>query len=273
MHGDSAKWATCLLALVVSACSDQPDVHTPRSGQTDSATPRQVDQSGPDRGRSHVPAGTRATSRVPPELQFPGIPSVQIADSWETRLARMGEADRKWLERINASYAGALAFGDRKQQEWMIANGYPMPEEWLAARAMTDATLKRLAESGNAKARIFFIDRVAERSALANADGRGVDPSRADDRELLGDLGRAQAMVWRLSEDGRSPFAPLLAGRFQRANASSNSPEFLAAGIIEAGRRGDPRSDALLRAFVAANPNVDMARVRSILDTWQRPGT
>lgn len=256
-----------LLSVMLTACVD-PDGAGAGSGQD------------PERGRSGATELLRrkpddvaaanvqlATSRVPHELQFPGVQSVQIGDSWQHRLSSLSERDREWLERVNSSYAGALAFEDRKQQEWMIANGYPMPEEWLASRAMTDPTLERLAKSGNTKAQFFHIDRVAERSVSANADGKGIDPSDPDGQALLFALGRTSGMVQQLEENVQSPFAAIVAGRFFRANASYDNSARLAAGIVEAGRRGDPRADRLLREFMAAHPTLTMAEVNALVDS------
>lgn len=273
MRVDPKMILCSMLLIVLVACSDPAGVNAPPV-----ADPAQARLHDPDSSRrpQQVHDLPRHTSiRITRELQFPGVQSVQMADSWEHRIAQMNPRDREWLETVNANYAGALAFEDRKQQEWMIANGYPMPEEWVAARAMSDEALGRLAKSGNEKAQFFHIDRVAERASAENEDGDGIDMSDPDDQPLAIAVARATAMAWRLSEKSEGPFASFVEGRLLRANASYDNSARLAAGIVEAGARGDPRADRLLREFLAAHPAVTMAEVNSMVEAGRpaaRPG-
>lgn len=258
------------LLVMLSACTDRTGAGIEPASHQGQVPAGDAESGWPKSG--NVAAGAqRNASRVPRELQLPGVQSVQMADSWGQRLAPLSKPDREWLEDVNASYAGALAFEDRRQQEWMIANGYPMPEEWLASRAMSDRALEQLAKSGNPKALMFHVERLAQRSESANEGEKGIDPSDPAGQELLFALGRASGMIQQLEEAYQSPFVPIVAGRFRRANASYDYPAPLAAGIVEAGQRGDPRAARLLGEFMAAHPTLTMAEVNALVDAGSSP--
>lgn len=115
-----------------------------------------------------------ATAR-PQDGRFvlPGVRDVVRAPSATELLARYPEAQRAELQRFYASYGHAegvsrysfsnvMEFKNEAQLDWLIRNGFPMPDEVLAAAAMSDSQLLDLAKAGNLKAGAFLLRRRSE---------------------------------------------------------------------------------------------------------------
>lgn len=192
-------------------------------------------------------------------MRYPGQTSLEAAPSWEARLAKLPERDRAYLEAVNGRYYGALAFANEQEQRELIALGFPMPEEWLAARDTPDAELERLAIAGNQKARMFHIDRVSERVAPV-LTVRGFENTPGD-QELFRQFVDATAMVANLLHDTRSPFVAYLAGRVVSSGTLGGQPEAIAASFQLARELGDPRADSFRDAFLDQHPGMDVATV------------
>ncbi len=194
---------------------------------------------------------------APAAIRYPGQVSLEAAASWDARLATLPERDRAYLETINGRYYGALVFANEQEQRELIALGFPMPEEWLAARDTPDAELERLATGGNRKARMFHIDRVSERVAPV-LTVRGFE-NTPDDQELFRQFVGATAMVANLLHDTRSPFVAYLAGRVVSSGTLGGQPEAIAASFQLARELGDPRADSFRDAFLDQHPGMDVA--------------
>src|SRR5690606_27513218 len=54
-----------------------------------------------------------------------------------------------------------FSFRTVEQLRWLLSQGYPTPDDVLAAEVMTDAELEDLASAGNFKAAAFYLDRKA----------------------------------------------------------------------------------------------------------------
>lgn len=200
---------------------------------------------------------------IPQRWQLPNIGEVERADSWEDRLAELPASDQEWLRMLNDRYAGALAFASPEDQQWLIQQGFPMPEEWLAARGLHETELERLAESGNLKAQILFIDSVISEIGPVRASGRGLDNSQ-EDRKLLSRLARATTMVTLMMESTQSPFTAYLEGAVLSAGAQYNPPEYVASGIMLARDLGDRRAEELRQAYQRSHPEMDSSLVLSL---------
>lgn len=195
---------------------------------------------------------------APATMRYPGQTSLEAAPSWDARLAKLPERDRAYLEAVNGRYYGALAFASLQEQRELVALGFPMPEEWLAARDTPDAELERLATAGNQKARMFHIDRVSERVAPI-LSVRGFE-SAPDDEELFRQFVGATAMATRLLQDTRSPFAAYLAGRIMSSGTLGGQPEAIAASF-QLKDLGDPRADRFRDSFLEQHSGMDVATV------------
>lgn len=145
---------------------------------------------------------------APATMRYPGQTSLEAAPSWDARLAKLPERDRAYLEAVNGRYYGALAFASLQEQRELVALGFPMPEEWLAARDTPDAELERLATAGNQKARMFHIDRVSERVSPAARHSQSLCRLPRRQNNVFRDAGRPARGYCRVLSIGEGPGRP-----------------------------------------------------------------
>ena len=193
---------------------------------------------------------------IPRRWQLPTLSEVESADSWGNRLAELPASDQEWLRLLNDRYGGSLAFASPEEQQWLIQQGFPMPEEWLAGRRLHETELEQLAERGNLKAQMLFIDSVISEIGPVRASGSGLDNSQ-EDRKLLSRFARATSMVTLMMESTQSPFTAYLEGAVLSAGAQYNPPEYVASGIMLARDLGDRRAEELRQAYQRSHPGMD----------------
>lgn len=125
-----------------------------------------------------------------------------------------------------AFYSGydrvAIEFATKEQLAWLINNGYPMPNDIVAASRMSDTELLKLHQQGNALAGIFLLDRVAFNSDEMAPAERSKLNSIATDILVRG-----------------SPFAGYVYSRYQLSKGDSHSA---LAGYAWAAWLGDTRA-------------------------------
>lgn len=242
---------TMLFIVLVACTSRQSPVSEPRENPPLQAEELPV--------TAVSTAGQSLWIEVPTTMRYPGQANLEAAVSWEARLAKLPDRDRVYMKAINDRYYGALEFANEQEQRELTAQGFPMPEEWLAARDTPDAELERQAIAGNQKARMFHIDRVSERVAPV-LTVRGFENTPGD-QELFRQFVDATAMVANLLHDTRSPFAAYLAGRVVSSGTLGGQPEAIAASFQLARELGDPRADSFRDAFLDQHPGMDVATV------------
>lgn len=196
---------------------------------------------------------------IPERLRFPGIASVEVAVSWNERVAKLSIADRNYLAEISARYFGSIEFSDEAEQHRLIEQGFPMPEEWLAARDMPDRELERLARAGNLKAQMFQVDRVSEHLGPVLAE-RGLK-NTPQDKELFRQFVETSRMAEELLSSTHSPFAAYLNGRIFSAGSQGNPPEPIAGAFQLAKDLGDQRADNYRSVFMQSYPDMNAEAV------------
>lgn len=184
---------------------------------------------------------------LPGGFALPSVDHVKQATTWQDRLSTLTHSERQRMESLNQRYYGMLEFNSEEEQRKLVALGFPMPEEWLAADAMSDAELARLAKANSPKGAIFYANRqldkfIASKQRLTEEGRYGdLDPSVFDPKvEALVYAGKALALT-------RSPFAAYLYGSVHAA--MFNDRESTAAAISVARSLGDPRSSSLAQAL------------------------
>ncbi len=163
---------------------------------------------------------------------------------------------------LNDRYAGALAFDSTEEQQKLVQQGFPMPEEWLAAQRMPDAELEALANEGNIKAQMINIDRVSSQIGAVRATGRGLTTSQPD-MALFNRVTAANTTVLELMRRTKSPFAAYLDGQINSAMSQGNPAESMASAIMLAGDLGDRRADSLLTTYMHAHPGMNAGTITS----------
>ncbi len=175
---------------------------------------------------------------------LPGLSSVERSSSWDRRLEKFSADDREYLNAVNQSYFGSLAFYSDGEQESLVAKGFPMPEEWIAASTMSDSELLRLSQEGNLKAQIFYIDRVMSEFAPKLKSG-GLDSHSKKGVDDILKLNAAKMMALGRVAETRSPFSAYQAGLFLQQTSHGQDPS-MAAGAFQLARElGDERANGL----------------------------
>lgn len=206
------------LLLVLVACSEGSHKHQAEERAT--APP-------PDSSLSAGVNHQSQSANIPrialtPALRLPGHESLRSFSSWQQALAANTAEDGKYLEELNSQFLGALGFQNEQEQRDLIRQGFPMPEEWIAAKLMTDGALSRLANEGNLKAQMLFANKVAEQLQSVRGS-RGLDLDDPQDRVLFDEASQSMAYITDLLKQ-RSAFSAYLAGRYYSATSRDHRP-------------------------------------------------
>ncbi len=154
------------------------------------------------------------------------------------------------LEKFNERYADAIAFRTEGEFQWMEEQGFPLPEEILAAAQMSLSELRSLAENGDQKAQFLYLDRALEkvRDLRDSYLRSGISPEGLREIPEYGDALIEAAYAKGFVSKSESPFAGYLMAEFSRA-AFANQYGYMA-GLLYASDRGDARAHTKLRSFV-----------------------
>lgn len=205
---------------------------------------------------------------IPTELVF--LPSLRVpaSNSWDDSLVKANGSDKQMLEAVGARYSGALYFRTKEEQAELARQGFPMPEEWIAASRMSVEELERLAEGGNLKARMFYSDRVSSQLA-AKQSGRkpGMIPEGTTEQELIALSGKSLSAGSSLMRDTGSPFAAYLYGVALSSVAAGAPLEPIAGSFFAARDRGDTRANGFMRDFTQRHPQLNMQSVMAVHST------
>ena len=125
--------------------------------------------------QSSSPHLDQKNSRINEKIKIPAkyalFPEslVPLVDSWDSLVDSLSEEERAIAERLRFTYPEAYQFSSAEQLQWMVENGYPMPEEYLLARELGQEKLVGLAKAGNQKAVMLAYDLILDESSR-NAD-------------------------------------------------------------------------------------------------------
>lgn len=249
--------------------------HSGSSSTTETTAAGIVDTQQSDEAAADI-AGDRAQSLIqsghialPQSLRLPGVDSVRAAPSWREAVTLYSADEQRFLRARSAAYFHVLQFGSEQQQRQMIEQGFPMPEEWLAARNIPDEELKRLAETGNAKAQMFYIDRsISVLSAVLSQ--RGLDTKNAQDMQLLQLYASISTLTRSRFRDTKSPFAAYQLGLFETRASQTQSPEPFAASIHIAAELGHTGADQIANVFHQQHPGLNAGTVMHFYQSMRK---
>ena len=224
------------LVLLLASCTPQREVAAPAAAATVAT-----------RRGDGVPRSRAGELKVPDRLRFTSVGYVREADSWDARLETMTSSERARLEALNARYFGMLGFDSAEEQRKLAEAGFPMPEEWLAADAMSDEALATLAKANSPKGSIFYANRELDRFHEAKQQMIDAGQYRELDRSVM--RPKVEAMVYAANALAltRSPFAAYLYGSVYEQ--LFGDPAYTAAAISVAGALGDKRAGDLAHEF------------------------
>lgn len=200
---------------------------------------------------------------MPTNLRFPGVENVETGPSWAVRVSKLPESNQAYLSEVSTRYYGSMEFLGEDEQRELVEQGFPMPEEWLAAQNLPIEELRRLAEQGNVKAKMFYIDRISQEISPVLSRGDGLDPTTPDGRVQMERVVRARLMADELLQRTSSPFAAYLAGRIKTSMTFETPPEVFAGSFELAKDLGYSRAGQLQGKFFAEHPGMDASVVMS----------
>lgn len=243
-----------LVLLVLSGCKKEsvlPPVNvTPKS--------EAVDLLQPNMGAAVIPGNQEAGHADP--FRSSSTHYVQGMKTWDEIMRSIPPDDARYLRKINANYFGAISFSSPEEKSYLKSSGFPLPEEWLTAKSMSDQELKGLSDSGGVKAKAFYLDRLIERAS------EYLDLRESDDVAYRNSLGakyslQAYELTAQIQAVNKSPFRGYLLGSaYSRLNYPA-SPEAGAAGMFVAYGSGDKRALNILSDYESKHPNMDISKI------------
>lgn len=193
---------------------------------------------------------------IPLRFQLPGVSYALSAPSYKEWLAQYPGYKQERIRAFNEKHLGVYRVNSREQVAWMARNGYPMPEDVLAAEGMSDAALQELAEQGNDKAVFLLIERHDAELAAYLAKGG----TRNDYFSGPGGDQRSQVNIKlrQLLEESNSPYkgyvqAAEAIGRADMAQRDIDAQ--VIAGLSWAQSLGDMRASQFIREYVGSDPD------------------
>lgn len=204
------------------------------------------------------PVAADSTVAIPPRFQLPGVAGAQSGSSFREWIAKYPPDQQAKITAFGKKHFGVYSVNSPRQVAWMAANGYPMPEDVIAADSLSDTQLRELAERGNDKAGFLLrernIDTIVAKLAYYRAQGKtdtdfwSGDPTA---RQLSDD----DSTTTRLLQQSRSPFK----GYMQALDALRRDEQLgkdaaIIAGLAWAGSLGDFRATQFVMAYAADDP-------------------
>lgn len=160
----------------------------------------------------------------------------RVFPSWAAEVQHYGGQEQRLLLDVAERYGPAVSYGSPEEQAQLAAMGFPSAEEWLSASRLTDAELETRARSGDAKAKAFFADRLAQRLAAQKSGSAAEGTASA---AMLGIASSATVAADEAFAARPTPFTAYVYG-YQRSVLQGNDNPRIAA-MIMARQLGDKR--------------------------------
>lgn len=226
--------------VATSATNKTPRVATPAPGKSEQ----------PSIHATHVQAGAFAI--IPARWRFDGITETRTASDGMKWLNSYPPEDMPIFIKFNLSHPYVWNVISADQITWMAANGFPMPEDVIAAAGMSDEQLRDAAESGSMKGKFFYYERLRDEKNTQFLDlkkhGGTASDFAATHVNLVAEVERMRKIV-SLSD---SPYLGYLeASRAIWIDDPKYRGEVMAGGLALAYFRGDDRAGNALLALAA----------------------
>ncbi|MEO9079769.1 MAG: hypothetical protein ABI268_10705 [Rhodanobacter sp.] len=197
------------------------------------------------------------TAAVPIQFQLAKVARVRTAPSFQEWLAQFPLHQQAQISAFNESHFGVYRVNSREQVAWMAENGYPMPEDIVAAEGLADRDLLKLANQGNDKAAFLLAER-QNKELVSFLDEGGKRSAYFDGMEGR-NRSNEHATIDRLVEQANSPYKGYLQASEALSGLYAGQPQevtdaYVIAGLIWAGQLGDARAGAYADDYGGANP-------------------
>lgn len=211
-----------------------------------------------------------ATDKPVPKVSLlPGV--ANAAESWDVAVAHATPDDRAYLEFVQEKYPGIVEFDDEEGRALLEKLSIPLPEEWLAAKRLSDAELEAMMKHGDLRATTFYADRMTDRlqEILDEAGTQDVTKVYKVAPHLMDRFGDAFVKATTSSSIAlrRNPSAFTVYVYGREGAVTGNAKFVLAASYEAAYDLGDPRAPDFLRRFEAVNGDLSPG---AILDSYKQ---
>lgn len=245
---------SCVLFATLVACTDKPDAR-------DTALLSANGSLSDSPAKVH-PVGIDRTLQLPGQLVLSPVIKVQRAESWRDFASRQAQSDRDTLAEVSARYWGVVEFSSPEEQQLLASRGFPMPEEWIAAAAMSIEELERQASAGNVKAQMFYSDRLSSELLEIQRSRTGIEPpDGVTVDQLVASSAKSLAVANQMMRSSSSPFAAYVYGRALSGASFGAPPEPIAGSYFAARDRGDLRANRLMQDFLQQHKSLNMQSV------------
>lgn len=209
-------------------------------------------------GKAIFPVAADGTVAIPARFQLPGVARAQSGASFKEWLAKYPPDQQAKITAFTKKHFGVYSVNSPQQVAWMAANGYPMPEDVIAAESLSDTQLRELAQQGNDKAGFLLrernIDAIVAKLAKYHAQGKTNTDFWSGDPAAQ-QLNEDDSMTTRLLQQSRSPFK----GYVQALDALRRDEQLgkdaaIIAGLEWAGSLGDFRTTQFVTTYAANDP-------------------
>ncbi|MGA7296726.1 MAG: hypothetical protein WBW92_04345 [Rhodanobacteraceae bacterium] len=192
------------------------------------------------------------SAEIPQRYQFGGVTRVQTWRDFEDWMSRFSASDQVVLRGFDKQFFGVYRNRDPNQIAWMAGNGYPMPEDVLAAQSMSTVRLREAAAQGNIKAAFLLqsreLDQIAQRMGATSQTYGEVLQS---DRQLADDLYNIRRQVM----NSPSPYRGFLLARQESVQAEDQVGVDVLAALYLARMLGDDGAEERIAWYIKTSPN------------------
>lgn len=211
------------------------------------------------------------TVLAPWKYQLPGVVKVRAAKNFKDWVAQFPASDQKLIVDFDKSHFSVYStITSPEQVAWMAQHGYPMPEDILAAKNISDDELKQLAARGNDKAGFLLYERQATlaRSKIDAyvADGGTENDLLRNDTAFAIERSKINDDLRTLYTSSESPYKGYVmaeeAGMLRDPDARSAG---IIAGLLWADTYGDSRAGSeAMHDFVQGNPDLQRQKIAAL---------
>jgi len=186
---------------------------------------------------------------IPPKWRFRGIASTQSTALDLASFNLYTEEEQAIVRRFNLLHPFVWGVHSAAETAWMAANGFPLPEEVIAADHMSDAELKDAADDGGMKAKFLYYDRLLSEVDMQLDEFKQQGGTAADFAANHLDLESELHRMYQMVSGSDSPFLGYLeASRAVWIDDPQVRNEVFAGGLALAYFRGDDRAGNALSA-------------------------
>jgi hypothetical protein len=195
---------------------------------------------------------------IPPRFQLPRVTRTKSGVNSREWLGQYPLDQQEKFRAFSKAHFGVYSINSPKQVAWMADNGYPMPEDILAAASMTDAQLRELAAQGNDKAGFLLRERTVAVTKEKLEEYRALGKTESEfwsSEPIARQLSADEAATTQLLQQSHSPFKGYVQANDSLLKSSPQEQDAtVIAGLEWANSLGDFRAAQFLEAFVGNDP-------------------